>query len=127
MNSQLSNVNQLIIKTIKESFEREFVSKLIKNIGLPSAEFLFKYEFNRKFGTYGELWDGKPNEYIDTNKISQILNKCGVSKKEYDALYHLTGEARVKVLAELQNDVVVGIPWQITPDELLRDLLVRNI
>ena len=41
MNSQLSNVNQLIIKTIKESFEREFVSKLIKNIGLPSAEFLF--------------------------------------------------------------------------------------
>lgn len=121
MNSQLSNVNQLIIKTIKESFEREFVSKLIKNIGLPSAEFLFKYEFNRKFSTYGELWDGKPNEYIDTNKISQILNKCGVSKKEYDALYHLTGEARVKVLAELQNDVVVGIPWQITPDELLKE------
>ena len=121
MNSQLSNVNQLIIKTIKESFEREFVSKLIKNIGLPSAEFLFKYEFNRKFGTYGELWDGKPNEYIDTNKISQILNKCGVSKKEYDALYLLTGEARVKVLAELQNDVVVGIPWQITPDELLKE------
>ena len=121
MNSQLSNVNQLIIKTIKESFEREFVSKLIKNIGLPSAEFLFKYELNRKFGTYGELWDGKPNEYIDTNKISQILNKCGVSKKEYDALYHLTGEARVKVLAELQNDVVVGIPWQITPDELLKE------
>ena len=121
MNSQLSNVNQLIIKTIKESFEREFVSKLIKNIGLPSAEFLFKYEFNRKFGTYGELWDGKPNEYIDTNKISQIPNKCGVSKKEYDALYHLTGEARVKVLAELQNDVVVGIPWQITPDELLKE------
>ena len=121
MNSQLSNVNQLIIKTIKESFEREFVSKLIKNIGLPSAEFLFKYEFNRKFCTYGELWGGKPNEYIDTNKISQILNKCGVSKKEYDALYHLTGEARVKVLAELQNDVVVGIPWQITPDELLKE------
>ena len=121
MNSQLSNVNQLIVKTIKESFEQEFVPKLIKNIGLPSAEFLSKYEFNRKFGTYGELWDGKPNEYIDTNKISQILNKCGVSKKEYDALYHLTGEARVKVLAELQNDVVVGIPWQITPDELLKE------
>lgn len=121
MNSQLSNVNQLIVKTIKEGFEQEFVPKLIKNIGLPSAEFLFKYEFNRKFGTYGELWDGKPNEYIDTNKISQILNKFGVSKKEYDALYHLTGEARVKVLAALQNDMVVGIPWRITPDELLKE------
>lgn len=121
MNSQLSNVNQLIIKTIKESFEQELVPKLIKDVGLPSAEFLFKYEFNRKFGTYGELWDGKPNEYIDTNKISQILNKFGVSKKEYDSLYHLTGEARVKVLAVLQNDMVVGIPWQIIPDELLKE------
>lgn len=58
MNSHLSNVNQLIVKTIKESFEQEFVPKLIKNIGLPSAEFLSKYEFIRKLGTYGELWDG---------------------------------------------------------------------
>lgn len=61
----------------------------------------FKYEAYaiRKYGYYGELWDGKPTKYVDDTIIAETCDKYHVAKSEYDGFFGLDTDARLDVLS----------------------------
>lgn len=108
-NYYLPIINSNVMQIIKENYKKEYLPKQLDEMDYPSAAYLFDYEFHQEFGFYGELWDGKPNKYITELEIEQLLEKFQVSRNSYLALYHLTGKARVKALAELFSEALTKL------------------
>lgn len=111
-NHFLPIINNSAMQIIKENYKKEYLPKQLDEMDYPSAGYLFDYEFHQKFGHYGELWDGQPNEYITALEIERLLEKYQVSRSAYLALYRLTGKARVKVLAGLYSEALTKLTKQ---------------
>lgn len=67
---------------------------------------MFKYraEAIRKYGYYGELWDGKPTKYVDKKMIEETCAEYHISKQEYDAFYRLKVNDRLEALSYIWLD-----------------------
>lgn len=103
MKSNLTNLNlaQLAVVLADKLYIGDAVERLTNDPKANVLNMMFKFraEAIRKYGYYGELWDGKPNESIDKETIEETCKEYHVSKQEYDAFYGLDADERLEVLS----------------------------
>ena len=105
MNKNLLDLNLCIVKVLKHSYVYLNVLRNPEpNVALQTYRLCFKAD--NLYGVNGELWDGKPNEYITEETIEAARSDYKISKDEYDYFYSLSPEERIDAIGEMLGKLI---------------------